>query len=153
MNSKEYLSQVLHIEQRIQSKMLQVQRLREALTHCTQTMTDMPRSAPIYADRNAETIAQLLDMETLLKIDLARLLTLQKEVREHINRLKNPDQQLILELRYLCGKTWPEIQSEMGYSRRSVFRIHGVALDNLKIPERLLGKSIEEALAGTDQSA
>ncbi len=153
MNSKEYLSQVLHIEQRIQSKMLQVQRLREALTHCTQTMTDMPRSAPIHADRNAETIAQLLDMETLLKIDLARLLTLQKEVREHINQLKNPDQQLILELRYLCGKTWPEIQSEMGYSRRSVFRIHGVALDNLKIPERLLGKSIEEALAGDDQSA
>lgn len=46
MNSKEYLSQVFYIEQRIHSKMVQVQRLREALTHCTQTMTDMPRSAP-----------------------------------------------------------------------------------------------------------
>lgn len=153
MNSKEYLSQVFHIEQRIHSKMVQVQRLREALTHCTQTMTDMPRSAPIHADRNAETIAQLLDMEMLLKIDLARLLTLQKEVRERINQLKNPDQQLILELRYLCGKTWPEIQSEMGYSRRSVFRIHGVALENLKLPKRLLEESMGEERGEIDQPA
>ena len=43
MNAKEYLSQVMHIDQRINSKLEQVTRLRENATNCTVALSDMPR--------------------------------------------------------------------------------------------------------------
>ena len=44
MNAKEYLSQVMHIDQRINSKLEQVVKLRESATKATATLSDMPRS-------------------------------------------------------------------------------------------------------------
>ena len=43
MNAKEYLSQAMYIDQRINSKLEQVTRLRENVTNCTATLSDMPR--------------------------------------------------------------------------------------------------------------
>ena len=43
MNAKEYLSQAMHIDQRINSKLEQVTRLRENAANCTATLSDMPR--------------------------------------------------------------------------------------------------------------
>ena len=43
MNAKEYLSQVMHIDQRINSKLEQVVKLRESATKATATLSDMPR--------------------------------------------------------------------------------------------------------------
>ena len=39
-----------------------------------------------------------------------------------------PEYQLVLELRYLCFKSWEEIALQMGYDVRHVFRLHGEAL-------------------------
>ena len=43
MNAKEYLSQVMHIDQRINSKLEQVVKLRESATKATATLSDMLR--------------------------------------------------------------------------------------------------------------
>ena len=53
-----------------------------------------------------------------------------------IAALENPEQQLILELRYLCFKQWSAIMEEMGISETSVYRIHGEALKNIVVPEK-----------------
>ena len=45
-----------------------------------------------------------------------------------INAVSDPDQQLILELRYLCYKPWNEIMTELGYSEPTIYRLHGEAL-------------------------
>ena len=42
MTAKEYLSQVLYIDQRINCKLEQVMRLRENATKATATLSDMP---------------------------------------------------------------------------------------------------------------
>ena len=44
MTAKEYLSQVLYIDQRINCKLEQVMRLRENATKATATLSDMPHS-------------------------------------------------------------------------------------------------------------
>ena len=100
MTAKEYLSQAFHIDQRISSKLSQVMRLREAATSCTATLTDMPRPDSPSRQQMADTICKIVDLEREINEDIDRLVDLKAEARRAINAVSDPDQQLILELRY-----------------------------------------------------
>ena len=137
MNAKEYLSQAFHIDQRINSKLEQVMKLRETSTKATATLSDMPRSDSPNVHRMEDTICKIIDLENEINHDIDRLVDLKREARDVIGQLSDPDQQLILELRYLCYKTWEEIADELGYCPSNIYRLHGRALEILRVPERL----------------
>ena len=134
MNAKEYLSQAMHIDQRINSKLEQVTRLRENVTNCTATLSDMPRPDSPNKQRMEETICKIVDLEREINADIDRLVDLKAEARKAINAVTDPDQQLILELRYLCYKPWNEIMTELGYSEPTIYRLHGEALKKIRVP-------------------
>jgi DNA-directed RNA polymerase specialized sigma subunit len=136
MNAKEYLSQAFHIDQRINSKLEQVMKLRETSTKATATLSDMPRGDSPNVHRMEDTIVKIIDLENEINRDIDRLVDLKRDAREVINRLSDPDQQLILELRYLCYKSWTQIMEALDYSETSVYRLHGQALKNLIIPKK-----------------
>lgn len=136
MSAKEYLSQAMYIDQRINSKLEQVMTLRETATKVTATLTDMPRSDSPNLQSMENTIVKIVDLENEINRDIDRLVDLKAEVRQLIAALENPEQQLILELRYLCFKQWSAIMEEMGISETSVYRIHGEALKNIVVPEK-----------------
>ena len=135
MTAKEYLSQAFHIDQRISSKLSQVMRLREAATSCTATLSDMPRPDSPSRQQMADTICKIVDLEREINEDIDRLVDLKAEARRAINAVSDPDQQLILELRYLCYKPWLEIAEAMGYSEAGVYKLHGKALRKIHVPE------------------
>ena len=135
MNAKEYLSQAMHIDQRIGSKLEQVTRLRETAANCTATLSYTPRSNAPNRQRMEETICKIVDLEREINVDIDRLVDLKAEARKAINAVNDPDQQLILELRYLCYKPWLEIAETIGYSEPTVYRLHGEALKNITVPE------------------
>lgn len=135
MNAKEYLSQAMYIDQRINSKLEQVTRLRENATNCTATLSDMPRPDTPNQQRMADTIGKIVDLEREINADIDRLVDLKAEARKAINAVSDPVQQLILELRYLCYKPWLEIAETIGYSEATVYRLHGEALKNITVPE------------------
>ena len=137
MNAKEYLSQAFHIDQRINSKLEQVMKLRETSTKATATLSDMPRSDTPNVHRLEDTICKIIDLENEINHDIDKLVDLKREARDVIGQLSDPDQQLILELRYLCYKTWEEIADELGYCPSNIYRLHGRALEILRVPERL----------------
>ena len=134
MTAKEYLSQAFHIDQRISSKLSQVMRLREAATSCTETLSDMPRPDSPSRQQMADTICKIVDLEREINEDIDRLVDLKAEARRAINAVSDPDQQLILELRYLCYKPWNEIMTELGYSEPTIYRLHGEALKKICVP-------------------
>lgn len=136
MSAKEYLSQAMYIDQRINSKLEQVMTLRESATKVTQVMSDMPRSSSPNLQQMENTIVKIVDLEREINRDIDRLVDLKAKVRTLIAALDNPEQQLILELRYLCFKQWSAIMKEMGISETSVYRIHGEALKNIVVPEK-----------------
>ena len=136
MTAKEYLSQAFHIDQRISSKLSQVMRLREAATSCTATLSDMPRPDSSNQQRMADTICKIVDLEQEINEDIDRLVDLKAEARRVINAVSDPDQQLILELRYLCYKPWNEIMTELGYSEPTIYRLHGEALKKILVPAK-----------------
>ena len=135
MTAREYLSQAFHIDQRINSKLSQVMRLRETATNCTATLSDMPRPDSPNKQRMADTICKIVDLEREINEDIDRLVDLKAEARKAINAVTDPDQQLILELRYLCYKPWLEIAEAMGYSEAGVYKLHGKALRKIHVPE------------------
>ena len=114
MTAKEYLSQVLYIDQRINCKLEQVMRLRENATKATATLSDMPHSDSPNLKSMENTICKIVDLE------------------REINR----DESLILELRYFSRKTWEKIAEETGYSVRHVTRLHGRGLQHFRIPDK-----------------
>ena len=134
MTAKEYLSQAFHIDQRISSKLSQVMRLREAATNCTATLSDMPRPDSPSRQQMTDTICKIVDLEREINEDIDRLVDLKAEARRTINAVSDPDQQLILELRYLCYKPWNEIMTELGYSEPTIYRLHGEALKKICVP-------------------
>lgn len=135
MNAKEYLSQAMHIDQRISSKLEQVMKLREAATKATATLSDMPRPDSPNIQAMESTICKIVDLEREINEDVDRLIDLKAEARRVIQQITEPDQQLVLELRYLCYKPWTEIMSEIGYSEATLYRLHGEALKKIRVPE------------------
>lgn len=135
MNAKEYLSQAFHIDQRIDSKLAQVMRLRESATKCTQTISDMPRASSPNLQTLESTVCKIVDLENEINADIDKLVDLKAEARRVINAVADPDQQLILELRYLCYKPWSDIAAEMNYSEAGIYKLHGRALANVVVPE------------------
>ncbi len=134
MNAKEYLSQAFHVDQRIDSKLAQVMRLRESATKCTQTLSDMPHSSSPNLQSLESTVCKIVDLENEINADIDKLVDLKAEARKVINKVDDPDQQLILELRYLCYKPWDYIMETLGYSETSIYRLHGEALKKIAVP-------------------
>lgn len=143
MNAKEYLSQAFHVDERINSKLAQVLRLRETATNCTATLSDMPRSDSPNLQSMEENVCRIVDLERAINEDIDQLIDLKAAARLAINEVTDPDQQLILELRYLCYKPWLEIVEILGYSESTIYRLHGEALKKIHVPEKLGVNAIE----------
>jgi DNA-directed RNA polymerase specialized sigma subunit len=134
MTAKEYLSQAYHIDQRINSKLEQVQSLRELVTKATATLSDAPPSGSRNVARMSDIIAKMVDLEEEINADIDDLVDLKAEITAAIKALANPDYAMVLELRYLCFKPWDAIIDRMSYSRPHVFRLHEAALAAIKVP-------------------
>ena len=106
MTAKEYLNQARLLDQRINAKLDRVTRLRELTTRVTAAM-------------DSEIVSH------------TRLVDLKKEVSEVLTLIHDPDCQLLLELRYLCFRGWEEIAEVMHFHIRTVYKLHGRALQKL----------------------
>ena len=141
MTAKEFLEQVRYVDRAIDSKLEQIQKLRNESTKVTSLVSDMPHSSSPNLQRLEDTIIKIIDLEHEINRDIDRLVDLKSAARTAINAMASPDERLILELRYLCYKTWPEIAGTMGVSESTLFRAHGLALLNFIIPDDPQGKN------------
>lgn len=133
MNVKEYLSQAYHIDQRIDCKMEQIISLHDLVTKATSVLSDMPVSGTKNQGNMADIIAKIVDLETEINKDIEKLVEIKKNIVSTIKSVQNPEFQTLLELRYLCFRTWEQIAVEMEYSLQHIFRIHNRALKAVKI--------------------
>lgn len=121
MSAKEYLSQAHRIDQRIDAKLEQVSALRALATKASCTLSDMPRSDSPNVCRMEDIIIKIVDSENEINAEIDRLVDLKREMRVVIGAVSQPDYQTLLELRYLCFKTWEQIAVSMGYSIFTAF--------------------------------
>ena len=131
LTAKEYLSQAYRIDQRISSKISQVQSLRDLAARATATLSDMPRNSSPNHHRMEDFLTKAMDLENEINDDLCRLIDIKREIVTIIKCVENRELQTLLEARYLCFKTWEEIAVEMHFDLRWVYRLHGRALDEV----------------------
>jgi hypothetical protein len=136
LTAKEYLSQAYRIDQRISSKILQVQSLRDLATKATATLSDMPRSPSPNHHRMEDFITKAMDLESEINTDLKHLIDLKREVVTIIKCVERTELQTILEMRYLCFETWEEIAVALHYDLRHIHRLHGRALEEVDLIRR-----------------
>ncbi len=134
MTAKEYLGQAYRLDQRINSKLEQVLSLRELTTKATATMSDMPGGGSRNVYKMQDIIGKIVDLENEINADIDKLVDLKREMVAVIKAVENPEYQTLLELRYLCFKTWEQIAVDMKYSTRNVYMLHDAAISAIKIP-------------------
>ena len=128
MNAKEFLNRAFRLEVRIHSKTEQIQRLRALSEKVTASYGTEAVSHSRNVDSLTDILARIGELETMLRNMVDQLVDTRSEITEIIDRVHDTDCRTLLELRYLCMKSWSEISSEMGMCYRNVFRKHDLAL-------------------------
>ena len=134
MTAKEYLSQAYRLDQRINSKLEQVASLNELATKCTSTLTGMPRNPTRSTSTMADAVGKIIDLQAEINRDIDRLVDLKREMVTVIKAVGNTEHQTLLELRYLCFRTWEQIAVDMGYSIQHIYRLREKAYDEIRVP-------------------
>ena len=131
MTAKEYLLQAYLLDQRIDGKLEQVEALRSLATKSNAIIRSNPGSGGGNNNFMEDVVIKIVDLEKEITAEMERMVELKKEIAEVIGRVEDPALQTLLELRYLCYRDWPEIMSEMYYSKTSVHRLHQKALEKI----------------------
>ena len=134
MTAKEYLSQALLLDHRIDSKIEQIASLNTLATKCTSAITGMPHNPSPSQSTMADAICKIVDLQELLKKDLSALVDLKREIMGVINGIENDEYKTVLEKRYLCFLSWEQIAVDMGYEMSWLYRLHQRALEKVVVP-------------------
>lgn len=136
MTAKEYLSQAFRLDERINSKIQQLESLNALATKSTSTLSDMPKS-PNRSSRMEDAIVKIVDLQDEINKDIDSLVELKAEIMRAIKAVDNIEYRTIFEKRYLCFLTWKQIAVDLDYNVRHLYRLHGEALAQVVVPENL----------------
>lgn len=131
MTMKAFLGQAYNLDKRIETKLEQIDALRSLATRATSTLTDMPRSPSPDPHRTESVVTKIADLSVEAEREIDKLVDLKREISSIIEWVENPEQRLLLELRYLGYQTWDTIAQRMGYSNRRVLQLHKLALESI----------------------
>ena len=128
-DTKEYLNQIRYTNQEIQSRINERNELRSAVALKTSSFqTDKVQEAgALHFDDKYMKFIEAAD-EINDKID--ELIGLKLKVGNEIDRLKKPEERMVLRLRYINLDTFEEIAVALQYDIRQIHRIHGNALQS-----------------------
>lgn len=102
-------------------------------------ISDMPRGGGGTGDRMTDAIARKIDLEREIQQDIARERAEFDAILLITKAMAKPDEQIVIQLRYLDGAKWKEIAEALYQQRddyeekqddylRQTFRKHGTAL-------------------------
>ncbi|MGN1114368.1 MAG: DUF1492 domain-containing protein [Oscillospiraceae bacterium] len=132
MTAKEYLQQARYLDSRINSKIKQLNSLKDLATKCTSTISDMPRNPNKGNSGLEDTVIKIVSLEEEINNDIDNLVDLKKEIMQVIKKISNPEYKTILEERYLSFETWEDIAVDFHLSVQQIFRLHAAALKEVK---------------------
>lgn len=133
MTAKDYLGQAYRLDQRINSKIDQITSLNDLATKCTSTISDMPKNPSPSTSPMADIVCKIIDLQAEINTDIDHLVELKRDIVRTIKAVDNSEYQTLLELRYLCFKTWEQIAVDMGYRVRNVHTLHNEALKKVVV--------------------
>ena len=135
MTAKEFLGQAYRLDQRINSKLQQIDSLRSLTQKVTQSYDNEVVSRTRNVSSLEDAIVRLMEAEEELNRQIDQLVDTKIEIGKLIEMVHNESYRLLLEKRYMCFLAWDQIAAKMHYSRRWVLNKHERALE---VADRLL---------------
>lgn len=136
MTAKEYLKQAKLLDAQINSLLREIDYWRDLSTRVSGSSFEAhynpnrPTEAPFV-----HALEMIDEAEREIDQKLQMLVKLKAEISRAIDRLSNREERMVLRYRYLNDCSWEEISTLMNVSERTVYRIHGTALQNFSVPE------------------
>ena len=118
MKAEEFLSRAYRLDQQIQSKVLQLDRIRACASGSGFRYGDVKvqSSGPDSMVENA--VMRILEEERAINEEIDRLVETKRQIREVINQVEDVTCRLLLEKRNLLFETWPKICMDMNIGMR-----------------------------------
>ena len=133
MTAKEFLRRARSVDRRVDEAQERVDRLRAKLeAGRMSSVTGMPRGGG--ADWT-ETADRLIELERVVNARTRELVRWKLAAIDAIRAVEEPRMAEVLELYYIDGFTWEHVAQRMGLCDRHVQRLHGIALQRVKVPE------------------
>ena len=134
MTAKEYLSQASQLDAQINSKIEMLDSLNALAVKSTQAISGMPHSPNRGGSSLEETIAKIMDLQEEINRDIDRLVDLKREITAVIRDVSDAECRVVLEKRYIVGKSWAEISQDLKCKLRYLYKVHGYALAAVRLP-------------------
>ena len=136
MTAKDYLSQAYRLDQRIDSNIAEITRLREMACGISSPSWE----EKVQTSRNTDApfvrcLEKIMDLDKVVNSEIDTLVDLKRQIRTTIERVPNTDEQLVLRYRYIHNCTWEQIGNELNADARTIRRWHGDALQKVKVPQ------------------
>lgn len=138
MTPKEFLKQGWRMQQLLQTHREELARLR--------TLLESPSGGKLSPEgkvqgggtgsKEQDLAAKVVDMEREINAEAGRMVEVLRDVHAAIEAVSDPDERLVLRCRYVLFESFDTIAKETNYSKRQVLRIHGQALQDVKVPEK-----------------
>ena len=133
MTAKEFLRQARDVDRRVDEAQERVDRLRARLeAGRLSRVTGMPRGGG--ADWT-ETADRLIELERVVNARTREWVRWKLDAIDAIRSVGEPRLAEVLELYYIDGLTWEQVAQRMGLDQRWVYRLHGRALLEVRVPE------------------
>ena len=131
MTAKQYLRQAYRLNELINSDIQELEQLK-ALSRSISSpnLSGMPSGSRKQEAPFVNAIMKIVDLEKVINAEIDRLVDLKKEIRDKLFQIKDKNERLILQNRYLLFHTWEQIAEELNFTPQWVQEIHKRALEN-----------------------
>ena len=133
--AKKYLERASWIGRRLSVKAEQLEALECIAERATSALRHAPGGGTPDPHAREAVYAGIADLRDEIGREMARLAEARSGILEAVDALDDPREETVLELRYLCGKSWGEIADALGCSEQSALKTHARALERIRVPE------------------
>ena len=135
MTAKEFLCQLKTLDNMINAKLLEKERMRALTTKVTAGLSERVKGGGGGGIENA--VIKMLELEEQLNVDIDRLVNLKAEARLLIEELADDKHKIVLSMYYVSDMTFEKISEETHYSIGAIHKFYRNALKEFEEVYRL----------------
>ena len=129
MGAKQYLQQARWLDNTVNAKLEQIDRLRSLAERITVEYSGNEKIISSHDnDQLTCIVAKIVDLEKSINADIDKLVDLKAEINSKLTLVTNDTYKLILTMRYINCLPWWQISYDLRSDMRWVYRIHKNAL-------------------------
>ena len=133
---REYLSQAYRLDQRIDSNIAEITRLREMACGISSPSWE----EKVQTSRNTDApfvrcLEKIMDLEKVVNGEIDTLVDLKRQIRTTVDTVANVNERMVLRYRYIHNMTWEQIGGELNADESTIRRWHKAALSAVVVPD------------------